>query len=91
MLPAPINDLVKSGIAIGTVIVGLFVWGVRLEFQVAQKAGREELDRARAQVVQENVTINRTLERLDERTQRTDSLVQKLVCRQFPADMGCRQ
>lgn len=82
MLPPQINDVIKSGIAIGGAIVGLVVWGIRLEFQVGQKAGREEL-------VRETQRIERTLSRVDERTFRTDSLIQKLVCRQYPADLGC--
>lgn len=75
-------ELLKGAAWVIGAIVALFLWGARLEFQVAQKAGREEV-RAELQ------SHERVLDRIDARTARTDSLVIRMVCRQTPNDTAC--
>lgn len=77
-MPERFLEAAKSGLAVVGAIIALVLWGARLEFQVQGKANREELRDAET-----------LMHRVDERTRRTEELVQRLVCRQYPSDTSC--
>lgn len=75
-------ETAKSGIAVIGAIVALTLWAARLEFTSGTHVTREE-------VQAEQYRTERVLERLDARTARTEALLLKVLCREFPNDSSC--
>lgn len=50
----------------------------------------QKADKAEVRAVMDSVShLNRDLDEIRQSQQRTEQMVQKLVCRQYPNDMGC--
>ena len=49
-MPERIIEALKASAAVVGAIVGLALWGARLEFQLGQKANRDEMTQLRAEI-----------------------------------------
>jgi hypothetical protein len=89
-MPERVLEALKASAAVIGAITALTLWGARLEFQVAQKATREEVRMVQDSLTAEQRKVQVEVRDLSATAERTEQMVQRLVCRSLPNDLSCR-
>ena len=81
-MPERLLALAKSVLAVVAAIVGLALWGARLEYQVSRKANQAEVE-----MLQQGLEAK--LDRVTESQLRAEAMLVRYICSERPRDSAC--
>lgn len=89
-MPERLVPVVKPFLWLLATVTTFAIGYADLRHEVRDKASKSELRSAQDSVNSEQRQLQAELQEIGNRVQRTEQMVQRLVCRQLPDDLSCR-